>query len=430
MLDTMYKKTNARPSRNNSGRNNNDSSWGGRPRRNSSGGNSGGGGSRFGGGGRSRFGGKRGFTGNVIDVKRFINKAEPTKPEEAFEPENSFEDFKIHKTLKKSIAHRGFTVPTPIQDKAIPAVLEGKDVIGLANTGTGKTAAFLVPMIHKILNNPTEKVLIVVPIRELAIQIQEEFQAFVQRMNIGSVVVVGGANIQRQIKGLQRNPNVVIGTPGRLKDLIDRKRLNLSDFNNVVLDEADRMLDMGFINDVKWLLSLVAEKRQMMLFSATFSREIEGLVKTFLNNPEKISLKTRETSKQIDQDIIRVNHGKDKTELFNEVLVEMRFEKMLVFTRTKHGADKLCKKLHQSGYKADAIHGDKPHNKRQRVLQQFKKSSIDILVATDVAARGLDIPDVSHVINFDIPATYEDYVHRIGRTGRAEKQGTALTFVG
>jgi ATP-dependent RNA helicase RhlE len=221
----------------------------------------------------------------------------------------------------------------------------------------------------------------------------------------------------------------VIGTPGRLKDLIARQVLNLSRFNNVVLDEADRMLDMGFLPDVKMFLSLVAKKRQTMLFSATFSAEIENLVRNFLSDPHKISIKSGETSAQVDQDIVRVAANKDKVDVLHELLNQASFEKVLVFTRTKHGADRLSKKLFQRGFKSECIHGDKPHAKRQRALKMFKDNLVEILVATDVAARGLDIPNVSHVINFDLPATYDDYVHRIGRTGRADQKGIALTFV-
>lgn len=373
--------------------------------------------------------GKKRFSGDVIDIKRFINKAAINEPAEDFKPQYSFGDLKINDALKQSIVSRGFIIPTPIQDKAIPSILDGRDVIGLADTGTGKTAAFLIPLIHKMLANPQEKVLIVVPVRELAIQIQEELRALTKKMRIYSVVIVGGANIQRQIKELRLPHNVVIGTPGRLKDLISQKKLILSQFNNVVLDEADRMLDMGFINDVKLLLSLVAEKRQILLFSATFSAEIENLVSKFLNNPLRISLKTRETSKQVDQDIVRVGSTKTKIDVLHEVLIQTKFEKALVFARTKHGADKLSKKLHLKGFKSEAIHGNKSHNNRQRALKMFKENTINILVATDVAARGLDIPNVSHVINFDIPATYDDYIHRIGRTGRANQKGIALTFV-
>ena len=404
LIDTqMYSRTSTRRPRNNNSR-------GRRPRNN------------------PRSGGRR-FSPKAIDINLFINKAEAIRPAEAFKPRYSFSDFKIHDILKQSIANRGFITPTPIQDKAIPSILDGRDVIGLANTGTGKTAAFLVPLIHKILSDSQERVLIVVPVRELAIQIQEELLALTQKMNVSSVVVVGGASIQRQIRELRTRHNVVIGTPGRLKDLIDRKNLDLSRFNNVVLDEADRMLDMGFINDVRLLLSLVSEKRQTMLFSATFSTEIENLVRKFLVNPQRISLKTRETSNQVNQDIIRIASGKDKIDTLHDILIQSNFEKVLVFTRTKHGADKLSKRLYQKGLKSESIHGNKTHNKRQRALKMFKEDMVDILIATDVAARGLDIPNVSHVINFDVPATFDDYVHRIGRTGRADQTGTALTFV-
>ena len=373
--------------------------------------------------GRSRFSGER------IDINRFISKAQTAEPVEVFRPQYAFSDFAISTVLKQAIVNRGFDTPTPIQDKAIPAIIAGHDIIGLANTGTGKTAAFLIPMIHKIITNNNEKVLIVVPTRELAIQIQEEFMALAGRLGIYSVVVVGGANISRQISQLRSRHNVVIGTPGRLKDLLSRKALDLSHFTNVVLDEADRMLDMGFVRDVRLLLSLVAKKRQTMLFSATFSQEIEKLVKEFLINPERIAIKSGETAKLIDQDIVRVIGGQDKVEMLHDLLNQANFEKVLVFTRTKHGADKLSKKLLQRGFKSDCIHGDKPQSKRQRALKMFKDNVVEILVATDVAARGLDIPNVSHVINFDLPATYDDYIHRIGRTGRADQKGIALTFV-
>jgi ATP-dependent RNA helicase RhlE len=372
---------------------------------------------------------RRRFTGDRIDINLFINKAEIAKPTKAYVPQYSFDDFAISRKLKQTIARHGYAAPTPIQDKAIPAILAGHDVIGLANTGTGKTAAFLIPLINKILTNPAEKVLVVVPTRELAIQIQDEFLAFAQGLNIFSVVVVGGANIHRQIMGLRARHNVVIGTPGRLKDLVDRKKLILTEFSNVVLDEADRMLDMGFINDVRLLLSLVAKKRQILLFSATFGSEIEKLTRQFLINPQRISITTKKTSAQIDQDIIRVPSGQDKVDVLVKILAQSHFEKILIFARTKHGADRLSKKLLQRGFRVDCIHGDKPHNKRQKALNLFRENVIEILVATDVAARGLDIPKVSHVINFDLPATYDDYVHRIGRTGRADQKGTALTFV-
>lgn len=380
-------------------------------------------------GGGARRTGRRRFTGDKIDINRFISKAQPKKALEVQAIEYAFSDLPIEPVLKQAIEKRGFIDPTPIQEKGIPAVMTGKDVIGLANTGTGKTAAFLIPLINKMLKNPQEKVLIVAPTRELAIQIEEEFFAFARYLRLRAVVVVGGANIGRQISQLRSRHNVVIGTPGRLKDLIERKVLNLSQFGNVVLDEADRMLDMGFLPDVKLLLSLVAKKRQILLFSATFSLEIENLVKAFLVDPIRISVGTRNTSAQVDQDVVRVKAGQDKMEMLHDLLNEAEFEKVLIFSRTKHGADRLSKNLCIRGFKAESIHGDKPHNKRQKALKLFKDNVVEILVATDVAARGLDIPNVSHVINFDVPATYEDYVHRIGRTGRADKTGVALTFV-
>jgi len=370
------------------------------------------------------------FSGDKIDINLFINKKKIKEKTEIFTPRYSFSDLKIQEVLKQSIANRGFSKPTPIQDQAIPLILEGKDVVGLANTGTGKTAAFLIPMIDKILKNPQEKILVVVPTRELAIQIQEEFFTFCKKMNILSVVIVGGANAQSQIRQLNAPHNVVIGTPGRLKDLIGRKKINLTQFKNVVLDEADRMLDMGFINDVKWMLSMVDKNRQIMLFSATFSSEVKNLSNQFLSNPQQISIQSKEISSQIDQDIIKINAQMDKVDTLHKLLVQANFEKVLIFTRTKHGADKLSKKLRQRGLTSEAIHGDKSQNKRQKALSMFKEKLVKILIATDVASRGLDIPNVSHVINYDVPSTYDDYIHRIGRTGRADQRGTALTFIG
>lgn len=373
---------------------------------------------------------KKRFAGNYIDPSRFISKAVPTVGGDApYVPEMTFSQMPIVDALKQNIAKRGFENPTSIQDKTIPIILTGKDLIGLANTGTGKTGAFLIPILDKIVKNPQEKLLVVVPTRELAIQIQEEFNEFSRGMRINSVVVVGGANIRPQIERLRSRHNVVIGTPGRLKDLIQRKVLHLSGFKNVVLDEADRMLDMGFIPDVRYLLSLVSQTRQILCFSATLAPEIEKLVNEFLVDPVRISIRTRETSAQIDQDVIRLKPGQDKIEVLHELLNKANFQKVLIFSRTKHGAEKLSKALHGRGFKSESIHGDKSQAKRQKALKLFKENYIDILVATDVAARGLDIPDVSHVINFDVPGTYEDYIHRIGRTGRAGKTGTALTFI-
>jgi superfamily II DNA/RNA helicase len=266
------------------------------------------------------------------------------------------------------------------------------------------------------------------PTRELAIQIDEELKTFIKGLKIFSVCCVGGAYIGKQISELRYFNNFIIGTPGRLKDLIERRSLNLSKCNNLVLDEADRMLDMGFINDMKYVMGLMPKERQTLFFSATLDPEIERIINDFLKNPVRISVKTRDTAKSIDQDVVRVS-GAHKLDVLHELLVQPEFSKVLIFGRTKHGVEKLTNMLADRGFKAVSIHGDKAHAQRQRALKLFKDNTVQMMVATDVAARGLDIPNVSHVINYDLPETYEDYVHRIGRTGRADKTGKALTFV-
>ena len=379
---------------------------------------------------RGNGGGRRGPVDQKIDPSRFVNKAVITETVEKFVPEHSFNDFLIDARIKANIAKHGFTAPTPIQDKAIPHVLKGADVVGIANTGTGKTAAFLIPLINKILLNPREKIIVMVPTRELAIQIESELRLFTPMLRIFGVCCVGGAPIGRQISQLKLMHNLVIGTPGRIKDLIERKFIRLEDFKTVVLDEADRMLDMGFINDMRAIMAKMPKDRQTLFFSATLSPDIAGLIREFLHEPVTISVKTRDTSKNVDQDVVKVGYGNDKVKILHDLLTKAEFSKVLIFGRTKHGVEKLSKLLTQRGVKAESIHGNKNHGQRQRALGAFKDNKVQVLVATDVAARGLDIPDVSHVINFDLPATYDDYVHRIGRTGRGNKTGKALTFIG
>lgn len=380
------------------------------------------------GGGASRFSSRR-PRGQKIDFSRFINKAVITEEAENFKPEHLFQDFAVDQRLKQAIFSRGYKEPTPIQDRSIPHILRGDDLVGVANTGTGKTAAFLVPLINKVILNSRELVLIIVPTRELAIQIDQELKGLARGMRIFSVCCVGGMSIGPQMSGLRREHNFIIGTPGRLKDLIERKKINLAHINTVVLDEADRMLDMGFIADMRYVMAGMPKNRQTLFFSATISSDIDRLIKEFLREPVRISVKTRDTAKNVDQDIIRVERGKDKLDVLHDLLNQKELSKVLIFGRTKHGVEKLSKILIQKGFKAESIHGNKNHTKRQRALGLFKNDHIKILVATDVAARGLDIADVSHVINYDIPETYDDYVHRIGRTGRGDKKGKALTFV-
>ena len=363
------------------------------------------------------------------DISKFINKAVITEKVEHFVPEHQFTDFLIEESLKKNIVSKGYTTPTPIQDLTIPHILRGADLVGVANTGTGKTGAFLIPLINKVLKNRTERVLIMVPTRELATQIADELRGFTGGMHIFSATCVGGASINNQINDLRRAPNFVIGTPGRLKDLIERRSLVLQGFSTVVLDEADRMLDMGFIADMRTILSHLGPVRHTLFFSATVSHDIEKLIKDFLREPVRISVKTSETSKDVEQDVVRVPPGSNKLDVLHDLLIKPEFNKVLIFGRTKHGVEKLAKTLVQRGFKAESIHGNKTQSRRQKALDLFKRDHVRVLVATDVAARGLDITGVSHVINYDLPATHDDYVHRIGRTGRAGNKGKALTFI-
>ncbi len=365
-----------------------------------------------------------------LDFTQFVKKAIQVTETEVYNPKHRFADFEMHSKLKANVAAKGYIHPTPIQDGAIPHILEGRDVIGIANTGTGKTAAFLLPLIHKTFKHKTEKALIIVPTRELALQIEDELRVFSHGSGLNSALCIGGAHIMEQMRSLARNPSFVIGTPGRLKDLIERKKLDLSGFNNIVLDEVDRMLDMGFINDIKYLVALMQSPRQSLFFSATMPREIAELAKRFLNDPVTIAIKSRATSENVDQDVVHVTPKEEKIETLHNLLVKPEFQKVLIFGRTKHGVDKLAHRLEERGFKADSIHGDKSQPQRQRALRRFSKDEITILVATDVAARGLDIPDVTHVINYELPENYEDYIHRIGRTGRGDKKGHALTFIG
>ncbi|MGH7218680.1 MAG: DEAD/DEAH box helicase [Candidatus Microsaccharimonas sp.] len=380
-------------------------------------------------GGRSGGGGKQ-RRGAYIHPSKFINRAVAKVDEVVYESTHQFTDFNFNPRLQRNIDHKGYVNPSAIQDQAIPFVLEGRDVIGLANTGTGKTAAFVLPIIERLVANPElNSVLIVAPTRELADQIDEQFRAFAYDMKFFSALVVGGSNIDRQIRQIKRGPHVIIGTPGRLRDLMKRKVLRLNYIRTLVLDEADRMLDMGFINDIKEIVNETPEDRQTLFFSATITPEIQNLVQGFLRNPETISVRTADTSESVDQDVVETNGKEHKLETLINLLTNEEFEKVLVFGETKFGVQRLSDHLDQSGVASTAIHGNKSQSQRQRALRSFKENKVRVLVATDVAARGLDIPNVSHVINFDQPQTYEDYVHRIGRTGRGGATGKALTFI-
>ncbi len=377
-----------------------------------------------------RGGNKRSKSFERIDVSRFISKSTIVEKEEIYLPTNTFGEFDIDSKLKLTIANKNYIYPSPIQDKSISHALLGRDILGIADTGTGKTAAFLIPIINKIIKDDRETAIIIAPTRELAIQIEREFIDLARGLRMFSVVCVGGAPISQQIKSLHRSCNVVIGTPGRLLDLVKRGEIDLSTTCSVVLDEADRMLDMGFVDDITFLLEKTPKERQTFFFSATLPKPIEKLIERFSNNPVKVMVKTRDTSKNVEQDVVRLARGVDKIDTLCDLLDKKdEFKKVLIFSEMKHAVEKLSVELIKRGYKAGSIHGDKRHNDRQRTLLKFRQDEIHILVATDVAARGLDIPDVTHVINYEIPQTYDTYIHRIGRTGRANHKGTALTFV-
>ena len=379
---------------------------------------------------RKGFSGKRKFGSEKIAQSRYVAKAEEGFVASSIYAEGKYyRDYPISQVLKRNIKMKGYMNPTKIQDQTISKVLEGNDILGLASTGSGKTGAFLIPLIDKVLRDFTQKCLIIVPTRELAAQIQEEFNDLSKHTNIFSSLVIGGSSMSVQIRGLRRKPNFVIGTPGRLKDLYARKIFDLKTFNNIVLDEVDRMLDMGFVADIKYLITNLHAKRQSLFFSATMTHEAEKIANSLLDNAVKVQVEKESPLKNIEQSMVKVSSQADKMRVLLELLEKTEFKKVLIFSRTKRGADRLSKRLHEKRFRADSIHGDKSQNRRLRVLSNFKNNKIDILIATDVAARGLDIPNVSHVINFDEPENYKDYIHRIGRTGRVGRAGAALTFV-
>ncbi len=358
----------------------------------------------------------------------FIKKVKDLVAAPVYTPQHMFADFDIEPIIKKNIARKGYTAPTPIQDQAIPVLLEGKDIIGTANTGTGKTAAFLIPLLNDVLTRKTNKVLIITPTRELAAQIQTELDSFKAGTLVTSALCIGGLHIHQQIHALRRNPAFVIGTPGRLKDLEQNKYLNLSQYTSIVLDEVDTMFDMGFINDIKYLISKLPQERHSLFFSATMNPAIKEVMSCFLRNPISIDVKTRQTTENVNQDVVKTTPT-NKIDVLHDLLINPEFTKVIVFMRTQRGTEKLSKALQERGFEVATIHGDKTQGQRQRSLGLFRDNRIKILLATDVVARGIDIKDISHVINFELPQTYEDYVHRIGRTGRANKIGQALTFI-
>ena len=346
----------------------------------------------------------------------------------------TFNELGLSNELLKAISKKGYTEPSPIQEKAIPLVLEGKDVLASAQTGTGKTAGFTLPMLQILSNAPKTKrrvirALVLTPTRELAAQVHDNVREYGRYLDIRSTVIFGGVNQNPQVRALRRGVDILVATPGRLLDLHGQKVLSLANIEILVLDEADRMLDMGFLRDIKRILQVMPEKKQNLLFSATFSKEIKKLAKSFLENPVLVeATPENSTVEKINQKIYRVDK-KRKTALIIKLISEGAWKQVLVFTRTKHGANRLSKKLSKKGISASAIHGNKSQAARTKALSGFKKGLVRILVATDIAARGLDIPLLPYVINFEVPNVPEAYVHRIGRTGRAGASGQAISLV-
>ncbi|MGI5841233.1 MAG: DEAD/DEAH box helicase [Patescibacteria group bacterium] len=357
----------------------------------------------------------------------YVKKAQDFVKIEEVETLNSFTDFGFHGQLLKNIKTKGYTKPTEIQDKVIPLVTKNLDVLGIANTGTGKTAAYVLPLINKIIKNPNERIIVMAPTRELAIQIKEEFRSFTMGLKVYIALAIGGAYIREQIIKIKRGPHVIIGTPGRIMDLGKRKVINFGTLDTVVLDEVDRMLDMGFIDDIKSIVEQIPKDRQTLFFSATMNKKLEPLAGSFLRNPIKVSTKIQDTSSHVEQNIVRVSrHAKE--EKLHQLVSSPEFKKVLVFGSTQLIVERLSTSLIKKGFRAQGLHGGKRQHQRQQIMESFRENRINILVATDVAARGLDIADITHVINYDEPNNYEDYIHRIGRTGRGNSKGFALTF--
>ncbi len=340
-----------------------------------------------------------------------------------------FNEFKLDGRLQAGIQAAGYQDATPIQIQAIPIALQGADLIGTAQTGTGKTAAFVLPILHKLLKGPRGQVraLIITPTRELAIQIHDTIRTLGKGSGLRSATVFGGVNAKPQIKALRNGTEIIVACPGRLLDLSSRGAANLKHVDTLVLDEADRMFDMGFLPDVKRVLKLLPQQRQTMLFSATFPREVEALAKETLRNPQRVSVGVSKPVHTVSHALYPVS-SQSKSGMLLELLERTDTKSVLVFTRTKHRANKVARQVDKAGYSVTALHGNRSQNQRQTALKGFREGKFQIMVATDIAARGLDIEQISHVINYDMPDTTDAYIHRIGRTGRAQRTGSALTL--
>ena len=391
-------------------------------------------------GGRSRSRGRRSYRGGrrkssnnttTINPQKYISKAQPiqeNKNEQNFEA-LQFSDLALHDNLLENLNRKGFTSATEIQTKAIPAIVAGQNVLGISSTGSGKTGAFLIPMVNKILTGNNESLLVVAPTRELAMQIEKEAISLVLGTFIRVTRVIGGESMGRQISQLKRRPHIVIGTPGRINDMAERGVLKLQFFNNIVLDEVDRMLDMGFVHDITKIYNALGQEKQALFFSATIDNRVEKIISSLVSSYESFKINSNTSAKNVNQDVIRYSSRDEKVEKLHVLLIKEEVTKTIVFIETKRYVDKVERELQNRGFKAVAIHGGKTQGKRKSVLRKYRDNHFNVLIATNVAARGLDVDDISHVINFDEPQTYDEYIHRIGRTGRNGRSGTAYTFV-
>ncbi len=363
-----------------------------------------------------------------INPARFVQAAKPVDQAE-YVPKHTFSDFGLQPLLDANLKAKGFISPSPIQDQTIPIGLAGTDVVGIANTGTGKTAAFAVPILHQLMIHPEMSALILAPTRELAQQIEEQCRSIAKGSGLSGAILIGGVAMGPQLRDLRAKPRIVIGTPGRVKDHAEQGTLKLSRFNITVLDEVDRMLDMGFINDIRHILNLTATERQSFFFSATLDARVKTIIDSFSHDPVHIVVKTGDTSENVEQNVVTYSGRGQKIDKLHDLLLREKVGKTLVFDDTHRSVERLAKELQDRGFQTDAIHGGRSQAQRQRALKRFRDNDVKVLVATDVAARGIDVVDITHVVNYSAPNSYGDYVHRIGRAGRAGRAGFALTFV-
>jgi len=374
--------------------------------------------------------GKRQQLVSTLDPNLFVKKAAPIT-EVRYESNRTIKDLPVDVNIKANLIAKGYLRPTEIQDKTIEAILNKNNLLGIAQTGTGKTGAFLIPIVHNLMGQKAAfQVLIVVPTRELAVQVEEEFNSIVDGLSMRGLCFIGGTSVGKDLAALRKPAHVVIGTPGRLVDLARQGALRLNQFNTLILDEFDRLLDMGFTRDIQFIVKAMANRKQTILFSATEEKNQQTLIRELLHQPVEVRVSTgKATGDHIEQEIVRVEPGETKMGVLLRMVRDKSFQKVIVFAETKHNVSTVRKTLHQSGIRVDEIHGNKSQNYRLKALNDFKSGKIQVLIATDVAARGLDISEVTHVINYQQPRDFDSYIHRIGRTGRAGKGGKAFTFI-